>query len=164
MSDNENGYVRTEMTHTHLKRLSVEEIVGIALMVSICGVMGLGIFFRYVLNYSLSWTEEISRYGLIYITFIGTSTAIKHDSHIRIDVLDRILGRKAKIAIKVVNDSITLVFLMYMVYVSYQIIVALRSTKSPALQIPMSYLYISAFVGFGMASVRVIVRYLRKIS
>lgn len=159
--------LNVEETCLEPKKKSFEDIVGIVLMIGICVVMALGVFFRYVLNNSLSWTEELSRYGFIYITFIGTSVAIRHDSHIRIDLLDRLLGIKSKTVMSIVNHVITLAFLVFLVLVSFQIITALYRTKSTALRIPMSYLYLSGFIGFSLSSVRlagILLRRLRRCS
>jgi TRAP-type transport system small permease protein len=144
------------------RRFSIEEIIGVFLMIAISLTMGIGVFFRYVLNDSLSWTEEVSRYGLVYVTFIGCSLAVRKGSHIRIDFIDLILPSRARKASKIANDVICLLFFIYMGYKAFQIIGILHTTKSTALQVPMSYVYIVIFIGFIFSAIRLISSYLFK--
>ena len=45
------------------------------------------ILMRTIFNYSLSWTEELSRYIFIWQTWLGTSIALKYKQHIRVEIL-----------------------------------------------------------------------------
>ena len=45
------------------------------------------ILMRTIFNYSLSWTEELSRYIFIWQTWLGTSVALKYKQHIRVEIL-----------------------------------------------------------------------------
>ena len=46
-------------------------------------------FTRYVLADSAAWTEEIARYLLIVVTFVGSSMAVRRNSHIHVEFLYR---------------------------------------------------------------------------
>src|SRR5205814_5706780 len=48
-------------------------------------------FTRYALNYSASWTEEISRYLLIVTVFVGAAINVRKNTHIQVDFLYRFL-------------------------------------------------------------------------
>lgn len=48
-------------------------------------------FSRYVLNSSLSWTEEIARYLLILLGFVGSVTCLRKRSHIYLEFFYRYL-------------------------------------------------------------------------
>jgi C4-dicarboxylate transporter DctM subunit len=47
------------------------------------------VFFRYVLNASLSWPEEMARWAFIWLVFIGMALGVQRDGHISLDVLRR---------------------------------------------------------------------------
>src|SRR5205823_11646107 len=49
---------------------------------SLAFIVFLQFFTRYVLNDSLAWTEEIARYGLMWLTFIGGAVVTRKNSHI----------------------------------------------------------------------------------
>lgn len=50
-------------------------------------IVALQFFTRYVLNDSLGWTEEIARYFLIMLGFVGAIICVRKDSHIRLEFL-----------------------------------------------------------------------------
>ena len=50
-------------------------------------IVALQFFTRYVLNDSLGWTEEIARYFLIMLGFVGAIICVCRDSHIRLEFL-----------------------------------------------------------------------------
>jgi len=45
-------------------------------MIAIVVAVGLGIVFRYLLNAPLFWTDEFSRYALVWMTFLGGARLI----------------------------------------------------------------------------------------
>ena len=52
-------------------------------------------FTRYALNNSASWTEEIARYLLIGVVFVGASIGVAKNNHIQVDLLYRYLPASA---------------------------------------------------------------------
>lgn len=49
-------------------------------------------FSRYVLSSSIAWTEEIARYLLIGVCFIGSSMAVRRNTHIMVEFFYRYLS------------------------------------------------------------------------
>lgn len=65
--------------------------------------MLLGVFFRYVLNASLSWTDEVALFVFGWATFLYIASAYLHGKHVNVDFLARRLaepwrGRAAMLA------------------------------------------------------------------
>lgn len=50
-------------------------------------VVAAGVFWRYVLNDSLSWTEEVARYSMIWLACLGSLVAMHRRQHVAIDIL-----------------------------------------------------------------------------
>nr|WP_242481825.1 TRAP transporter small permease [Paracraurococcus ruber] len=48
-------------------------------------------FSRYALNDSVAWTEEVARYLLIVLTFVGSVGAVRRQTHIRVEALEQAL-------------------------------------------------------------------------
>ena len=60
-------------------------IFATTLCASIALVVFMGVFFRYVLNMPLSWGEEIPKYFMVWMTFIGAPVVLYHGGHISLD-------------------------------------------------------------------------------
>ena len=68
----------------------------VLLMAAIAVVISVGVFFRYVLNDSLSWTEEIAKYLLVWLAFVGSPLALRHGGHIAVEVLPNLLPARPR--------------------------------------------------------------------
>lgn len=59
------------------------------LALGIFWALGLTVFYqfftRYVMNDSAAWTEEIARYELIAVVFIGAAVGVAKNNHIQVD-------------------------------------------------------------------------------
>ena len=62
-----------EESHVDLSDLRWSDALVFGIFWILFGVVFLQFFTRYVLNNSLGWTEEIARYLLILVTFVGMS-------------------------------------------------------------------------------------------
>lgn len=144
------------------RELAPEDAICVALLVSILIVMGLGVFFRYVLNDSLTWTEEISRYGLVYITYIGCATAVRRRSHIRIDLMARLLPPAIQRVLTVIIDLLVFVFLVFLVVNTIRIMDVLWTSRSAAVGLPINYVYAAILFGTVASIIRLAGQYLAR--
>ncbi len=68
----------------------------ILLVAIIAEILIASVFFRYGLNNSLSWAEELSKYLMVWLTFLGAPIALRHFGHINIDLLISILPARVE--------------------------------------------------------------------
>jgi TRAP-type C4-dicarboxylate transport system permease small subunit len=73
-------------------------------------VVFLQFFTRYVLNDSLGWTEEIARFLLIAVTFIGSVIAVRRQSHIAVEIIYRWTTRPMRRVMQFLVDALATVF------------------------------------------------------
>ncbi len=66
---------------------NLEEVLGCAMLVVMVVVVFAGVVFRYVLNDSLAWPEEMARILFGWITFLGASAVMKRRGHLGVDTL-----------------------------------------------------------------------------
>ena len=102
------------------------------------------IFMRTIFNYSLSWTEELSRYIFIWQTWLGTSIALKYKQHIRVEILINIF-KKAKNR-KILEISVNLIWIAFSIFLLYagtllcKSMIA-RNVLSSGMRIPLVFVY-----------------------
>ena len=76
-------------------------------------VVFLQFFTRYVLNSSLGWTEEIARYLLIVVTFLGSAMAVRKRSHIAVEFCYRYFSPAGRHRLALAVDLVCLAFYGY---------------------------------------------------
>lgn len=91
------------------------------------------VFYRYVLNNSLFWSEELARYMLVWISFLGATTAYYRGVHPGVDVVVSHLGLKMQHAIQVIVYLISIAFFVVITVAGFQFAYFVRMQISPAL-------------------------------
>lgn len=110
---------------------------------------------------ALSWTEEITCFLLVYATLVGTAVAFKRGSHIAVTFFaQRFFGSGRKfLAIGVYLLGI--IFFTVMVIYGVLLMKTESLQTSPALQIPMAWVYV-VFPLVGMVIVLHLVAWIRQ--
>lgn len=106
-------------------------------------------FTRYVLQDSAAWTEEIARYLLIVVTFVGASMAVRRNTHIHVEFLYHYLPAGVSRTMSVLVDVVRVAFLAYATYLGIVLVPKMQNLKMTVIDFPMSYIY--GFVAFGFA-------------
>jgi TRAP-type C4-dicarboxylate transport system permease small subunit len=120
-------------------------LVGIVAIMTI--IIIIQVFLRYLFLYSLSWSEEVARYLMIWASFLGASLAIKYALHIGVEIVVNRISAGPKRTITLIAKASMLLFLIFFTVGGLQVAWALRDQDSPALLFSMFYAYLSAPVG-----------------
>ena len=94
------------------------------------------VFCRYVLNYSLFWSEELARFLLVWLTFLGATVAYRRNMHPNVDVVFRRLTRPTRIWILRFVHLVVLVFSMVLIWYGFSFSYFVRLQITPALSLP----------------------------
>ncbi|GAA0878903.1 TRAP transporter small permease [Algoriphagus jejuensis] len=99
---------------------------------------------RYVFQSPSSFTDELSRYMLIWVGMLGTAYVAGKNEHLAIDILLTKLKGKAQLKLMILIHVCILVFAVTammiggsnLVYITF-----ILGQKSATLQIPLAYIY-----------------------
>ncbi len=105
------------------------------------------VFSRFVLNFSLSWSEEVARYFSIYAVFFGAAIALRYQNLIAVEVLHEFIPIKLAKGLKLVVYIICIFFFTLLYFKGIEMLGQVHLQKSPALQIPMSIPYAAIPIG-----------------
>jgi len=105
------------------------------------------VFTRYIMNSSLSWTEEIARFAFIWLTMLGASIALKNQSHAVISIVLDHMPKKIRKGLNIIIDLLILFFCVIMIIQGIRMAILTKDQPSPAVHIPMAYIYISVSIG-----------------
>jgi C4-dicarboxylate transporter DctM subunit len=125
------------------------EVVTVLLMLGSAGVATLQVFCRYVLNASLPWPEEVSAWLFSWAVFLGMAQLTGRGGHIAIDLVHALLPGWARPAHALLVDAMVAATSVMMLVQGTDF--ALRAIQvSPAMQWPLTWLFIAVAVGGGL--------------
>ncbi|MDQ0428782.1 TRAP-type C4-dicarboxylate transport system permease small subunit [Planomicrobium stackebrandtii] len=104
-------------------------------------VVFLQVIFRFILNSPLAWTEELARYSLIWLTFLGAAYAMSTKAHIGMEFFVNLFGVSVRKALYIAATFASLLFFLLMVIEGYDLAMQGMSQTSPVLRIPMGMIY-----------------------
>ena len=122
--------------------------VGVAaVFAAMCAVGLLQVFNRFVLNRSLSWSEEFQIFCHIWIVFLAIPIAYRRGAHLSMDSLRAKLPRRAEIVFDYLIEILWIWFAVALTWLSWRVSEVAKLQSSPGLEIPMSYPYYAMVVG-----------------
>ncbi len=104
------------------------------------------VIMRSVFNYSLSWSEELSRYIFIWQTWLGASIALKYNEHIKVELIFSInKGVKFKKFINILANTIFFAFSIFLTSNGWQLVQSMisRNALSSGMRVPLAFIYVS---------------------
>lgn len=133
-----------------------EEMVCAILLTILVGAISAAVFFRYILNSPLPWPEELSRFALVWLTFIGASVATKRHGHIVVDFAGLFLPNRARLWIALATDLVVIAFLILFVVYGVHVVERMWVAVSAALSIRMGYVYLCIPLGSALMIVHMV--------
>lgn len=123
------------------------EVVCCVMVLIMTLVVATQVICRYLLGASLTWSEEASRYLLIWITFLGGSIAFKRGMHTGFDAVVRALSPQTRRAARLVTLLAIVTFLVIAGLKGMQLALFNMAQRSPAMRLPMGTVYLAIPTG-----------------
>lgn len=143
----------------------LEEFFIIPLMFAMSIIIGLQVIMRYVFQNSLVWSEELSRYLFIWLIYFAVSYTARREKHIRIDAAINLYPKKARPYIEILSELIVLGFSVFIAVTAITVFqkITWSGQLSPAMRIPMQYVYAAPLIGFVLTAIRQVQCILRRV-
>ncbi len=133
------------MLYRILSRLiEIAIIIGAAFIVTIVSTE---VVMRYMFKHSLIFTEELSRYLMVWIVFLGSALAIRDKAHIRINVLVKRLNPKLRKATHLIAYGLILIFLAVVTIEGIRILPSQLRQMCITIDVSLFYFYLAIPVG-----------------
>lgn len=110
---------------------------------------------------SLAWSEEATRYFLIWSTLLGAGCVYKHSGHISITILHDVLPDKARDILQIVVHALCMFLFALIVFYGIQYFGKQGKQLSPAMRLPMRYIYSCIPLGAGIMIVHALDAFLQ---
>ncbi|SFU91238.1 TRAP-type C4-dicarboxylate transport system, small permease component [Polaromonas sp. YR568] len=110
---------------------------------------------RYVLNDSAAWTEEIARYLLIGVVFIGAAIGVTKNNHIQVDFFYRHMPPALCRVLGITVDAVRSLFFVAAVVMTVQMMIKIgNNANMTVVDLPMNIVYGVCLLGFAAMLVR----------
>lgn len=133
------------------KALTVSEHILGALCVAAFAVMvalaAAAVFFRFVVNSSLAFPEEVVRYLFVWMVFLGSAIAFRRNLHAAVEMVVNWMPQRLRQAVLTLANLLCVAFFVVLIFYGMRIVALVYPQESPALEISMSYVYAAVPVG-----------------
>lgn len=124
-----------------LDKICIWMLIVISVVMTAC--LALLIFGRNIFGQSFAAVEEISRYSLVWLTFIGASVAYRRQEHMGFDyIIVNFLKKKVQRVVLVIKEVMVFLIILCMIYYGKDLVTLNFHERSLQAFIPMGYVYI----------------------
>ncbi len=106
--------------------------------VALAAVTLLGVFFRYALNDSLVWGDEVSVMIFIWTTLLAIASGYLHDKHVSLDLLVSKLSPVWRARVGVVSEGLSLGYLLALTISCFKYLPFAEGMHTDALRLPIT--------------------------
>ncbi|WP_462378785.1 TRAP transporter small permease [Pseudomonas sp. Marseille-QA0892] len=133
-------------------------VLATAALVAIAATVLLQISGRLFLPYSPVWTEELSRYLFIYMVVLAAGVAMRRNQHVSVELYHHRLGPRTRAAYQVVINLLIGAFACITLPSAWLYAQNGMWQTSPAMKLPMIYMFSSTVVLFALVLFYSVVR------
>lgn len=137
--------------HIFSRLLRISELIQkystVFLLASMVVIIGLQVFFRYVLDSPLSWTEELARIFQVWLTFLIIGQLQGAKEHIVITYFVEHMPLRLSILLRAFNNFLILIFSVLLIRWGLQLAILQWPSGTTALNVPLSVFSLSFVVG-----------------
>ena len=134
-----------------------------ALLASYFVLVLLQVFFRYVLNESLFWAEELVRGLMIWGVMISSALVAGSRGHIRVEVLELMLPPAGRRVVLWMADALTLAFGVLLLWAAIELMNRTWQQQSPLLEIPKWSVYMALAAGASIETLLTVLTWSRRL-
>ncbi|OUE44446.1 C4-dicarboxylate ABC transporter permease [Billgrantia desiderata SP1] len=132
---------------------AVEDYVTLVVFWALIFVVFLQFFTRYVLGDSTTWTEEIARYLLILVGFIGSVMAVRRGTHIMVEFFYHYMPGWLSRLLNVAVEIASIAFYTMLAWITFKL-AGRTGGMMISVDVPKSVLYYAVCAAFVLMAVR----------
>jgi TRAP-type C4-dicarboxylate transport system permease small subunit len=102
---------------------------------------------RFIFKNGLFWAEELSRFSMVTMVYLGAALACKYRDHIAVTVLEGMMKGPVLKIYRILIALVSIGFLFILTYYGFGVLSLVNSQRSANMQIPMSLVYVMIPLG-----------------
>lgn len=120
--------------------------VAIIMLAAMSVIVFAQVVFR-IMHASIPWSEEASKYLLIWCTFLGSAMGVRKGSLVGLEFIGNMLPKKVGNILKLAVDIVIVLLLMLLIVVGFWASGRVWFQTTPVLKLPMGLMYAAIPVG-----------------
>ncbi|MCR5346486.1 MAG: TRAP transporter small permease [Fretibacterium sp.] len=143
---------------------TAEEAFCVAAFLVVSGVLFVNVVLRYAFSASTSWAEELIRYLMIWITFIGGCVCVRRGAHIRMDFIMTMMPRQVGLWLTRLVYVLAAAFCAALCWYGTRLMIftVARGQTTPAMGLPMWLPYAAMPLGSALMALHFLQELFRK--
>jgi TRAP-type C4-dicarboxylate transport system permease small subunit len=129
-----------------------------AMLAALVASLAWQVFGRYVLDRAPSWSEELARFLMVWITMLGAAAVTRGHGHIAVTTLPDALGPSLRRALGAVRDLVVLAVAFVVGIEGAALADLLSFQASPAFEVTMAVPYAALPAGSALIALMVVLR------
>ncbi|WP_046472136.1 TRAP transporter small permease [Allosalinactinospora lopnorensis] len=143
------GFVESR-SRTMRLLMRAERILAVALLAALFGLVVFQVVSRYLLGAPLVWTEELARYTLVWLTFLGAGLIMARRRHITARLFSHLLGPRSTAVLEITANLVVIGVSALLVVAGWQFASTLARVDSPAAGLSLGWVYGASVLGFAL--------------
>lgn len=127
------------------------------LVLSVLSLVVFQVVTRYILQQPVPWTEELARFALIWLAFIGGSWVAFKGTHVTVVLAQSLLGARSRVAVEVVAGLLSLAVCGVLLTGAPAFLERVDRTSAPATGLAMGWVYGASVLGYALIAVHTVV-------
>ena len=166
MSANDDTSHEKPLPLTNLVRWMIRGEQGIAalLLFIILATMATQVFARYVFGAPFSWSEEVARLSLIWLTFISAAFVMAQGRHIAVDMISSRVGDRGKFLIECFSYIVVAGACLLLLIGGAKFIWYVGKVGSPALGVAKSWWYGAGGIGLMLMAIHSLINLIQVVA
>ncbi|MET1034931.1 MAG: TRAP transporter small permease [Arthrobacter sp.] len=130
--------------------VNAERVAASAFLVATLVLVLVQVASRYIFNAPFTWTEELARFSLVWLTFISAGFVMARRLHVTVDLVAAKLSKRGALIMDSFAMLVVLAVSGAMAWAGTLFAVGAARLNAPATQLPMSLVYSAAAIGFAL--------------
>jgi TRAP-type C4-dicarboxylate transport system permease small subunit len=126
-------------------------------------IVMLGVFSRYIMSSPFVWSDELSRYLMIYMVFLGGTLSFRAEKHPSLNFLIDKLPSTWRYVWDSIIDILIMLVLLFLIIGGWEMVTHKPIGRTPALRIKYSWIYLAIPLGSICMFAETVLRFIRRI-
>lgn len=133
--------------------VSFEQGIGAALVAALFVLVLAQVVSRYLFGTPLVWSEELARFAMIWLTFVGAAFVMAYRRHIVVSFFT--VSDRVWLVLETVSSVVMIIVTLVILPAGVEFVQDNLGVRSAAARVPLGWVKASALVGFALLAVHV---------